>query len=573
MSVAVASAFRGMAAMTPRFFLARLGRVLARGNPDGHRLLGYAGTSSPASSPDVVGDVGGSAGGEHPVRADERHHAVAEAADGGFDQSVAGDASRLEGGCRVGVGGHQYVAAAAQQLVQPSGPVRRVEQDVMDTLARPRATSPGTPIALGVAQDERARRVADRTWDSRRAAPRCTAGRRATSGSTVSRTARFSGFRIVSRPTSLFGEPEHPGRNGHAFLSVAVEQAIRGAAAGDEGQLPCQVAGVHHPGVHALTAGRRVDVGGVAGERGRRPRRYVVVERSWHRKDASHRGSETLTGQGARCPTRSWISSRVGARPPRSPALAMTTRQRCPPMGMQTSGSPSGLKNRCTASSLPAPSSATSASSQSCGYGCPSNANPSSWRTRLCAPSQPTTYPVRDVHLAARGVAQRGVDGVAALGRGSASSTLCSIVPPSSCTRARSNSSVSRCGRCSTKPYREPLRARFRSSRLPGAGVHAESGGPMAVLDERVRQPHGVEQLEGARVDPSARLCGAGPSLLSMTRVPDAASEQLGGERQAGRPGADDQHLAVSGRCVRGHGGKAGPARRRSIEKNYVAAT
>ena len=35
---------------------------------------------------------------------------------------------------------------------------------------------------------------------------------------------------------------------------------------GDQGQLPGQVRGVHHPGVHALTPGRRVDVRCVAGE-------------------------------------------------------------------------------------------------------------------------------------------------------------------------------------------------------------------------------------------------------------------------------------------------------------------
>lgn len=98
-------------------------------------------------------------------------------------------------------------------------------------------------------------------------------------------------------------------------------------------------------------------------------------------------------GQGARSRTRSRISSRVGARPPRSPALAMTNRHRLPPMGMQARGIPFGRKNRWTASIPPAPASATSASSQSCGYGCPSNGSPSSWRTRLWAPSQPTTYP------------------------------------------------------------------------------------------------------------------------------------------------------------------------------------
>jgi hypothetical protein len=47
----------------------------------------------------------------------------------------------------------------------------------------------------------------------------------------------------------------------------------------------------------------------------------------------------------------------------------------------------------------------------------------------------------------------------------------------------------------------------------------------------------------------------------------------LRGEREAGRASADDQHLTVSRRCVRGHGTNAGPSRGPSIAKNYVAAT
>ena len=46
-----------------------------------------------------------------------------------------------------------------------------------------------------------------------------------------------------------------------------------------------------------------------------RPRRYVVVDLSWQRKHASHPGSETRRGHGARCATRSWISSKDGGSP------------------------------------------------------------------------------------------------------------------------------------------------------------------------------------------------------------------------------------------------------------------
>jgi len=36
------------------------------------------------------------------------------------------------------------------------------------------------------------------------------------------------------------------------FLLVAIEKPVRGAPVGDQGQLPCQVMGVHNYGIHAL---------------------------------------------------------------------------------------------------------------------------------------------------------------------------------------------------------------------------------------------------------------------------------------------------------------------------------
>src|SRR5829696_1793784 len=54
----------------------------------------------------------------------------------------------------------------------------------------------------------------------------------------------------------LVGESEHVGRDGDALVAVGVEEAVRSAAVGDEGQLPRQVVRVHHAGVQTLTAGR-----------------------------------------------------------------------------------------------------------------------------------------------------------------------------------------------------------------------------------------------------------------------------------------------------------------------------
>lgn len=114
--------------------------------------VGLCGDELAGQPPQVVGDAAGSAGGEDSVRADQRHRAVADAADGGFDQSVADDAGRLERGRRLGVGGYQYVAARPQQLVQPRWSVRRADRDVRYTLAGPRSP----PATATVGQDERA---------------------------------------------------------------------------------------------------------------------------------------------------------------------------------------------------------------------------------------------------------------------------------------------------------------------------------------------------------------------------------------------------------------------------------
>src|SRR6185437_15432977 len=54
----------------------------------------------------------------------------------------------------------------------------------------------------------------------------------------------------------------------NAFGFVAVEQRVRCPAFHDRRQLPGKVDGVANPGVHALTAGRAVDMRGITAEEG-----------------------------------------------------------------------------------------------------------------------------------------------------------------------------------------------------------------------------------------------------------------------------------------------------------------
>ena len=51
-----------------------------------------------------------------------------------------------------------------------------------------------------------------------------------------------------------------------SLVVISVEQRVRGLAAHDGGELPAQVERVLHTHVHALPAGRKVDVCGIAGQ-------------------------------------------------------------------------------------------------------------------------------------------------------------------------------------------------------------------------------------------------------------------------------------------------------------------
>jgi hypothetical protein len=144
------------------------------------------------------------------------------------------------------------VAARAQRLVQPRGPVRRADRDVRHTLAGPRSP----PATAAVGQDERAGRVGDRDLGQSPGGP-ALHGRQA--GDERDHGVAYRPLHRIphcQQADDLVGELEHAGRDGYPFLSVAVEQAVRGSAFSHEGQLPRKVVGIHHPGVHALAARR-----------------------------------------------------------------------------------------------------------------------------------------------------------------------------------------------------------------------------------------------------------------------------------------------------------------------------
>ncbi len=62
------------------------------------------------------------------------------------------------------------------------------------------------------------------------------------------------------------GEPHHEPPDRAALGVVGIQQGRIGHTAADQGELPAQVPGILDTGVHALGAGRAVDVGGIAGQ-------------------------------------------------------------------------------------------------------------------------------------------------------------------------------------------------------------------------------------------------------------------------------------------------------------------
>jgi hypothetical protein len=114
-------------------------------------------------------------------------------------------------------------------------------------------------------------------------------------------------------------EAKNVGRDGTAFLLVGIEEFVGGTAVCDQGQFPGQVMGVHDSGVHALATCRKVNLHGVPSQQDP-PSPVCRRSPELRAKQTSHPGAETTIHHGTRWSTRSWISSREGGWPARSPA-------------------------------------------------------------------------------------------------------------------------------------------------------------------------------------------------------------------------------------------------------------
>ena len=103
--------------------------------------------------------------------------------------------------------------------------------------------------------------------------------------------------------------------------------------------------------------------------------------------------------------------------------------------------------------------------------------------------------------------------------------------------------------------------------------VQPDAAHAVALVQESVGDAHHVQRFQRARGDadrPAEPWCAR---VLVDHAGADAAGEQLGGQHQSGRAGADDEHIAICARDVRGHA--AHPARGEAAgrPKNYVGAT
>ena len=97
-----------------------------------------------------------------------------------------------------------------------------------------------------------------------------------------------------------------------------------------------------------------------------------------------------------------------------------------------------------------------------------------------------------------------------------------------------------------------PAAREVQADQAPALGVEPHVPHHLAVLDEPLGQAHHVEDLQRAGVDADRPGLQGHPVALVDDAGADPAGQQFRGEHQPGRAGADDQHLAVRGRRVRG---------------------
>ena len=250
-------------------------------------------------------------------------------------------------------------------------------------------------------------------------------------------------------------------------------------------------------------------------------------------------------GQGARCPTRSWISSRVGGP---AAAVARVGHDHAPAVaahGYADQRQPVRAEERVHRVVAACAVQRDVGQQPVLRVRLPIERKPELVAHAAVRAVAADDVPGAHLDLAARGVAQRGVDGVAALGEAQQLDALLDRAAEFLHAGAQQQFGLA---------LREVQHEAVpRAVAWPGPG-RAGFAGPAYMRRCRTRWPRSMNASASPMVSssssvrawmPSARLCGAGPSPLSMTRVVDAAGEQLRGERQAGRAGADDEHLAV----------------------------
>jgi len=175
--------------------------------------------------------------------------------------------------------------------------------------------------------------------------------------------------------------------------------------------------------------------------------------------------------------------------------------------------------------------------------------------------------------LPAVGAAERDVDGVAALGQAHQLDAL--LDGAAECLHAGAQQGLGLALReVQRKTVARAVAGQVEVAEVSLVGVPAQVPDAVAMIDERVRQPHRVEELERSGVDAEGPALRGGPFALVDDAGVDPAGEQLRGQGQAGRPGTDDEHLAVGCcgmRCC--HASNDGPVGVADRLKNYVGAT
>ncbi len=179
---------------------------------------------------------------------------------------------------------------------------------------------------------------------------------------------------------------------------------------------------------------------------------------------------------------------------------------------------------------------------------------------------------VAGAHLAlpSGGVAERGVDGAAALGQARQLDAL--LDGAAEFLHAGAQQGFGPALReVQHKAVPRAVACQVQIAEVSLAGVPVQAPYTVPMTDERVREPHRVEKLERSGLDAECPALRGGPCALVDDADMDSAGEQLRCQGQAGRPRADDEHLAFGCPGVRcSHGSNVGPAGVADRLKNYV---